>query len=252
MVTSTSITLRSSLGSQWCFSRGKRCVDVIAAAFGLLLLSPVLIVIALGIQGTSGAPILFRQRRVGRCNREFQLLKFRTMKVAAVKAGPGLTRRGDSRVTGIGRWLRKWKLDELPQLFNVLMGDMTLVGPRPDLEEFWSRATIADRRVLLLTPGVTGAASIAFRDEERLLAQVPPERLTSFYIEELLPQKARIDGDYAARATFRSDCDILLQTVFEPLFQWRGVQKKTDKHFSDRWKFTSHSQRRAANHADGG
>jgi lipopolysaccharide/colanic/teichoic acid biosynthesis glycosyltransferase len=248
VVTSTSITLRSDLGSRWCFSRGKRCVDVTASAFGLLLLSPVLFVIALGIQTTSGAPILFRQRRVGRYGREFQLLKFRTMTATATQNSPGLTQHGDPRITGIGRWLRRWKLDELPQLFNVLKGDMTLVGPRPDLEKFWSRATIADRRVLLLTPGVTGAASIAFRDEENLLAQVPPERLTSFYIEQLLPQKARIDREYAARATLRSDCEILLQTVFEPLFQRRGVHKKTDKQFSDSEKFTSDSQLRGTTH----
>ena len=139
--------------------------------------------------------------------------------MVAAKNGPGLTRDGDARVTRIGRWLRKRKLDELPQLFNVLKGEMSLVGPRPDLEEFWSKASLQDRQILELTPGVTGAASLAFCDEERLLAQVSVEQLTSFYLHEVLPQKARLDSEYAARATFRSDCGILLRTVFLPLLR---------------------------------
>ena len=152
------------------------------------------------------------------------MLKFRTMKITTY-SGPGLTRDGDSRVTGIGRWLRKRKLDELPQLINVLKGEMTLVGPRPDLEQFWSQARTEDRRVLELTPGLTGAASLAFSDEEQLLAQVPAECLASFYLQQVLPQKARLDSEYAARATFRSDCGILLQTVFLPMFQRYRTQR---------------------------
>jgi lipopolysaccharide/colanic/teichoic acid biosynthesis glycosyltransferase len=182
--------------------------------------------IALAIAISSGKPIFFVQRRLGYSGREFALLKFRTMKITR-QSGPGVTRGGDSRVTGIGRWLRKWKLDELPQLLNVLKGDMTLVGPRPDLEEFWSQARVEDRRVLELTPGVTGTASLAFCDEEKLLAQVPAERLTSFYIQQVLPQKVRLDSEYAARATFLSDCGILLQTLFLPLVQRYRIQRKS-------------------------
>ena len=192
-------------------------MDIMASALGLILLLPVICVIALAIVIHSGKPVFFRQKRLGRNGCEFHLLKFRTMVTA--KNGPGLTREGDARVTGIGRWLRKRKLDELPQLFNVLKGEMSLVGPRPDLEEFWSQASMEDRRILELTPGVTGAASLAFCDEERLLAQVPAEQLDSFYLQEILPQKARLDSEYAARATFRSDCGILLQTVFLPLLR---------------------------------
>jgi len=173
-------------------------------------------VIALCILISSGKPVIFAQKRLGRFAREFTLLKFRTMKRTA-QGGPGVTQDGDSRVTGIGRWLRKRKLDELPQLFNVLKGDMTLVGPRPDLEEFWSQAKTEDRRVLELAPGMTGAASLAFCDEEKLLAQVPRDRLASFYVQYIIPQKARLDAEYAERATFRSDCGILLQTVILPL-----------------------------------
>jgi lipopolysaccharide/colanic/teichoic acid biosynthesis glycosyltransferase len=198
-------------------------MDVVAATLGLLLLLPVILAIALAISVNSGKPVLFRQQRVGRNGRDFHLLKFRTMTIETTKNGIGLTRDGDSRVTGIGRWLRKRKLDELPQLFNVLKGEMTLVGPRPDLEEFWSRASAEDRRVLELTPGITGAASLAFSDEERLLAQVSSEHLTSFYLQQVLPQKAGIDREYAAHATFRSDCAILLKTVLVPLLQMHRI-----------------------------
>lgn len=207
----------SNIESNWCLSHKKRCMDIVASALGLILLLPAICVIALAIAIHSGKPVFFQQKRLGRNGRDFHLLKFRTMVTA--KNGPGLTRDGDARVTRIGRWLRKRKLDELPQLFNVLKGEMSLVGPRPDLEEFWSQASLDDRRILELKPGVTGAASLAFCDEERLLAQVPAEQLASFYIQEVLPQKARLDSEYAARATFRSDCGILLQTVFLPLFR---------------------------------
>jgi len=200
-------------------------MDIVAATLGLLLLLPVIFVIALAIAINSGKPVLFRQRRVGRNGRAFHLLKFRTM-TTTTKNGVGLTRDGDSRVTGIGRWLRKCKLDELPQLFNVLKGEMTLVGPRPDLEEFWSKADAEDRRVLELKPGITGAASLAFCDEERLLAQVSSEHVTSFYLQQVLPQKARIDGEYAMRATFRSDCAILLKTVLVPLLQMHRFERE--------------------------
>jgi lipopolysaccharide/colanic/teichoic acid biosynthesis glycosyltransferase len=192
-------------------------MDLVTSVLGLLLLLPLICVIALAIAIHSGKPVFFRQKRLGRNGREFDLLKFRTMVTAT--NGPGLTRDGDARVTRIGRRLRKWKLDELPQLFNVLKGEMSLVGPRPDLEEFWSQASLEDQRVLELKPGVTGAASLVFCDEERLLAQVPTERLASFYLQEVLPQKARLDSEYAARATFRSDCGIILQTVLLPLLQ---------------------------------
>jgi lipopolysaccharide/colanic/teichoic acid biosynthesis glycosyltransferase len=200
-------------------------MDIVASTLGLLLLLPVIFVITLAIAINSGRPVLFRQQRVGRNGRNFHLLKFRTMTTETTQNGVGLTRDGDSRVTGIGRWLRRRKLDELPQLFNVLQGEMTMVGPRPDLEEFWSRASNEDRRVLELKPGITGAASLAFCDEERLLAQVSPQQLTSFYLEQVLPQKARIDSEYAMRATFRSDCAILLKTVLVPLFQMQRLRE---------------------------
>jgi lipopolysaccharide/colanic/teichoic acid biosynthesis glycosyltransferase len=218
----------SNLASPWCLSRWKRWMDIIIASLTLFLLSPLFFVIAFAIAITSGKPIFFRQWRLGRHGREFQVQKFRTMR-AAVDGCIGLTQDGDSRVTRIGRWLRRWKLDELPQLYNVLKGEMTLVGPRPDLEQFWLKATAADRRILQLKPGLTGAASVAFHDEERLLATVSPERLTSFYVEQVLPQKAKLDSEYAARATFRSDCVILLQTSLVPFLHQRSMAREIDE-----------------------
>ena len=216
----------SILISSWCLSRRKRWLDAVTAAVGLILLFPAFFVIASAIVMSSGTPIIFRQRRVGRFHEEFELLKFRTMTNAGAEMATGLTQRGDSRVTFLGSLLRKWKLDELPQLMNVLRGDMTLVGPRPDMKHFWTLATGTDKQILRLTPGLTGAASITYCDEECLLANVPKERLPSFYVEQVIPVKARLDREYAAHATFWTDCRILLQTLFMPLFRYRRDKKK--------------------------
>lgn len=201
-----------ALQSCWCTSRGKRWMDIIVASLGLVLLSPLLSLIALAVRISSGNPVIFRQWRTGRNGREFQLLKFRTMAVRCSE-GPRLTQAGDSRVTPIGKWLRKLKLDELPQLVNVLRGEMSVVGPRPDLEDFWKQTAAPIREVLSLIPGLTGAASLAFRDEERLLARLPSEQVSKFYIEELLPMKAQLDLEYAAQATFLTDCGLVLRTI---------------------------------------
>lgn len=227
MIQSTDLSRESDLASPWCVSPWKRCMDIIIASLTLLFLSPLFCVIAAAIALFSGQPIFFRQYRLGQHGRKFRLHKFRTIR-AARDGCIGLTQDGDSRITGVGRWLRRWKLDELPQLCNVLKGEMALVGPRPDLEQFWSIAAAPDRRVLQLKPGLTGAASLAFRDEEWLLAKVPGERLTSFYIEQVFPQKAKLDSEYAARATFRSDCNILLKTLLVPFLQRRSPEMTSD------------------------
>jgi lipopolysaccharide/colanic/teichoic acid biosynthesis glycosyltransferase len=128
--------------------------------------------------------------------------------------GPGVTQTGDLRVTRIGRVLRKWKLDELPQLLNVLRGEMSLVGPRPDLPEFIAELDAASRSNLaLLAPGITGWATLHFRHEEELLASAPPESLRTFYVQQVLPKKVALDLEYASRATFFGDFMILLRTV---------------------------------------
>lgn len=203
--------------SDWCNSRNKRLMDITVALLGLLVLSPLILGIGIATYVTSGGPVIFRQWRTGRYGRrEFQLLKFRTMVVQGFDA-PAVTRAGDPRVTAIGKWLRRLKLDELPQLVNVVRGEMSLVGPRPDLNHFWLQASESTRQALTLAPGLTGAASIVFRDEESLLAKVEPQQIDTFYVERLLPLKARLDLEYAAESTFVTDCRILARTFVAAL-----------------------------------
>jgi lipopolysaccharide/colanic/teichoic acid biosynthesis glycosyltransferase len=130
-----------------------------------------------------------------------------------LEAGPGITRKGDARITVVGRFLRKWKLDEIPQLLNVLLGDMSLVGPRPELPEFHARLNTEQRQMELLRPGVTGWASVQFRAEEELMSRVPQDQLISKYINTLLPTKAFLDLEYAQRATFCSDLIVIAKTI---------------------------------------
>jgi lipopolysaccharide/colanic/teichoic acid biosynthesis glycosyltransferase len=198
--------------SYWCHSGGKRTFDLCCGVLVLGAAMPLFVLIAALIMLTSDGPIFFRQNRVGRGGMEFELLKFRTMTHSKCQHGPGLTRAGDARVTRVGRVLRKWKLDELPQLINLLRGDMSLVGPRPDLAEFWSELKPTERRVLSLVPGITGWATLHFRNEEELLAEVPEERVRQYYLGEILPRKVDLDLDYAAKATFLKDLGILFQT----------------------------------------
>jgi len=198
--------------SGWCHSARKRTFDVCCGLFVLAATLPLFVLIAALIKLTSDGPILFRQYRVGRGGREFELLKFRTMAYTQHERGPGLTCAGDTRVTRAGRILRKWKLDELPQLINVLRGDMSLVGPRPDLAEFWDEVQPVDRHVLSLVPGITGWATLHFRNEEKLLAEVPKEQVRQHYLNQILPRKVDLDLHYAASASFRKDVVILVQT----------------------------------------
>jgi len=199
--------------SQWCHSRGKRAFDICIGLPILALTLPLFVLIAASVKLTSRGPALFKQKRVGCGGTEFELLKFRTMTQAAEHHGPRLTCSGDTRVTRIGRVLRRWKLDELPQLWNLLRGDMSLVGPRPDMAEFLSGLQGEEQHVLLLTPGITGWATLHFRNEEELLALVPHAHLRDVYVHEVLPQKIKLDMTYAATATFSSDCGILLKTA---------------------------------------
>jgi lipopolysaccharide/colanic/teichoic acid biosynthesis glycosyltransferase len=199
--------------SAWCSSKSKRVLDITLITLALVVTAPLMLLIALAIRGSSPGPVLFRQLRWGLYERQFQLLKFRTMENRRAESGPGVTRGGDPRITRLGKWLRKWKLDELPQLINVLRGEMSIVGPRPDLEQFWRQASEVERQVLAVKPGLTGAATLAFSNEEELLAHVPESELVGFYVRDLLPRKARLDCEYAAQASFLSDCRVLLKTV---------------------------------------
>jgi lipopolysaccharide/colanic/teichoic acid biosynthesis glycosyltransferase len=199
--------------SAWNFSLGKRFLDVGSAGAGLVLVLPLMAVIAIAVRLTSSGPVLFRQRRVGKGGKQFEILKFRTMVHRPQGAGPGVTRQGDSRVTAMGRVLRRVKLDELPQLFNVLRGDMSLVGPRPDLPEFCQAVHPEQQRVFTLRPGLTGWATLHFRNEEKLLAEVPAEQTARYYVDHILAQKTELDLDYANRASLAGDIKIIMRTL---------------------------------------
>jgi lipopolysaccharide/colanic/teichoic acid biosynthesis glycosyltransferase len=199
--------------SSWCSSPGKRVLDIALASLVLAGALPILVCVALAVWLSSPGPVLFRQRRVGMNGNQFVLLKFRTMHIAAERVGPGVTCRNDPRIFPLGGLLRRWKLDELPQLLNVLRGDMSLVGPRPDLPEFCATLQKEQCAVLQLRPGVTGAATLVYRDEEQILANRGDDRVTEYYVNELYPQKVRLDLEYAKAASFAGDVRILAQTI---------------------------------------
>jgi lipopolysaccharide/colanic/teichoic acid biosynthesis glycosyltransferase len=190
----------------------KRGLDLTVAALGLGLLAPFFLLVAVAIRLDSPGPVFFRQERVGRGGATFCMHKFRTMVADAPARGLGITVGEDARITRIGRWLRRSKFDELPQLIDVLTGHMSLVGPRPELPRYVARYP-ADLReqVLQVRPGITDPASLQYADEAALLARAAdPERE---YLEVLLPAKLRISADYARRATFTSDLRVLAQTL---------------------------------------
>lgn len=193
--------------SSWCGSNWKRAFDLLCILPGLILVSPVLGMIAIVVRLTSPGPVIFRQQRVGQNRKLFTIYKFRTMVENSESIGPGHTAKGDPRVTPVGRVLRRFKLDELPQLYNVLRGDMSLVGPRPKLPNH-------DPAPMVCRPGVTGAATLAFRYEARILSEVPSERIEGFYQQYIVPHKMRLDSEYMRRATVMSDIRVLLATVF--------------------------------------
>ena len=203
--------------SPWCNSSGKRLFDVVLAALLLVPALPLMTLIAMLLKLTSRGPVLFSQHRAGKDGIEFRLLKFRTMVHDRAQTGPGVTMSGDSRVTEIGRLLRKSKLDELPQLLHVLSGKMSLVGPRPDLPEYLASLDRNQRSLLALRPGLTGNASVSFRNEEEILAQAPRGQLESFYLMHVLPRKVQLDLEYARAATLWSDIGMLFRT-FVKLF----------------------------------
>lgn len=204
----------------------KRTIDLAASLGGLLVLSPLMALIAILVKTEDGGSVFFRQERIGRGGRPFRMWKFRTMIPYASALGPSLTAAGDSRITRIGGWLRAHKLDELPQLFNVVAGEMTLVGPRPEVPKYVDMYTPDQRSVLNLEPGITDRASIMFADESALLAlQEDPE---NYYIEKVIPEKIRINLEYAGRATAFSDLGIVLETIGYVVPRPRVLSTKVD------------------------
>lgn len=189
----------------------KRFLDITVAAAGLVFTAPLLAVIALLVRLDSPGPALFRQRRVGRYGREFTILKFRSMTVAEDRPdGSKITVAGDARVTRLGKLLRRSKLDELPQLWNVLRGDMSLVGPRPEVPEYVAYYDESQQRVLQYRPGITCASSLAMFDEELLLARSDNPQKT--YREVVMPEKLRLAIQYAEQANIATDISVIGQT----------------------------------------
>jgi lipopolysaccharide/colanic/teichoic acid biosynthesis glycosyltransferase len=191
-----------------------RLFDVTCAAAGLLLLMPALAALALAILWDDGTPVFFSQTRVGRRGRPFRIWKFRTMHAGS--RGSVITAAGDRRVTRVGVVLRRLKLDELPQLFNVLKGDMSLVGPRPEVPEYVQLEEPVWQAVLQVRPGVTDLATLLYRDEEKLLgASGDPNAL---YEETVLPAKLRLNLSYLGSRSFRRDLKLILLTIRYSLF----------------------------------
>lgn len=219
--------LETTAGKRWSSSVAKRWMDIAVSIVVLVmgfvpgLLTYILICL------TSGYPGMFRQRRVGLHGRLFTIYKFRTMEVARDgRRDPSLTRDGDARITPIGRLLRKLKLDELPQFYNVLRGDMSVVGPRPKLPQYASSSD------LFYVPGITGLATLVFRDEEAMLKDVSAGELDAFYEAQIKPLKARVDLRYMKNASFASDAWIICLTAFP--FLGASLKRRGRKRQSER------------------
>jgi lipopolysaccharide/colanic/teichoic acid biosynthesis glycosyltransferase len=189
----------------------KRIFDLVLAGVGLVVLSPILLVIAAWVRLDSPGPALFRQERVGRYGRPFTMLKFRTMRAAPDAAASLLTVAGDARVTRAGRFLRRTKVDELPQLMNVIRGEMSLVGPRPEVAKYVALYPPATRTtVLSVRPGITDDAALVYRDESALLASGDAEAV---YISTILPRKLELYERYVAEQSLGTDLRLILRTI---------------------------------------
>jgi lipopolysaccharide/colanic/teichoic acid biosynthesis glycosyltransferase len=200
-----------------------RVFDCVGAALLLILIAPLFALIGMAIKLDSPGPVFYRCRRVGRDGAVFAMLKFRKMAVDA--AGPPLTLAGDARFTRIGRMLAAWKLDELPQLWNVLTGDMSLVGPRPEDPSFVDLRPLDYEEVLRVRPGITGLSQLAFVEEGRIL---DPLAFHEYYVQRLLPQKIEMDKLYARRRSLRLNLSILLWTVVAVAFRTDVAVNRTN------------------------
>lgn len=190
----------------------KRLFDIVASGLGIIVLSPLFFILAFWIVLDSKGPVFYRQNRVGRFNKDFRMLKFRSMAEGSDKGSLVTVGTRDSRITRAGYFLRKSKLDELPQLFNVLVGDMSLVGPRPEVRHYVNYWTPEQMHVLDIRPGITDPASIKFRNESELLEQVEdPEK---YYIEEIMQEKIKLYLDYVDNHSLWGDLGIIFKTFW--------------------------------------
>jgi len=192
-------------------SKPKRIFDFIFSLLGIIILSPFFVSISLLIIFTNGFPVFYLQKRVGRNNEEFNVFKFRTMKKDADKKGLLTIGGRDSRITAIGYYLRKYKMDELPQLFNVLLGSMSLVGPRPEVRKYVDLYNKAQKKVLSVKPGITDYASLEYFNESELLAKSSNHEET--YINQIMPAKLELNKKYISEAGVRTDLKIIFKTI---------------------------------------
>lgn len=193
----------------------KRAFDIVASGLGLVVLSPVFAILALWIKSDSKGPVFYRQVRVGKDNKDFRVFKFRSMRPDSDKLGLITVGGRDPRVTRSGYYIRKYKLDELPQLINVFKGDMSLVGPRPEVRKYVDMYTPEQMEVLSVRPGITSLASIRYRNENDILAAAEdPDRC---YVEQVMPDKLAIDLEYVRKASLWNDIKLIFTTFKEIL-----------------------------------
>lgn len=189
----------------------KRTFDIVASFVGLLLLSPLFLIVTVWIMLDSKGGVFYKQVRVGRNNKDFLLYKFRSMRINADKAGLLTVGGRDARITRSGYTIRKYKIDELPQLLNVFLGDMSLVGPRPEVRRYVDLYTVKQQNVLTVRPGITDPASIKYRNENDLLStQSNPEQ---YYIDVIMQDKLRINEEYITTHTFFKDIQLIFKTI---------------------------------------
>ncbi|HHV38505.1 MAG TPA: sugar transferase [Tepidimicrobium sp.] len=191
----------------------KRLFDIVVSFIGLVFLLPIFLIISIIIKLDSKGPIFFRQVRIGKEGRRFKIYKFRTMIVDAEAKGMQLTVDGDNRITRSGHFLRKYKIDELPQLINVLIGDMGFVGPRPEVPKYVAMYNEKQKEILKIRPGITDIASIRYRDENAILAQSRDPEQT--YINEIMPDKLRLNFKYIENMSVIYDIRLIFETVLK-------------------------------------
>lgn len=190
----------------------KRLFDIVCSFFGLLFLSWLFVFVALWVGLSSRGGVFYRQRRVGRCNRDFTIYKFRSMRVNSDRQGLLTIGGRDGRITKAGVFIRKYKLDELPQLFNVLIGDMSFVGPRPEVRKYVELYTEEQKKVLTVRPGITSLSSIKYRNENEILSRSDnPEQ---YYIDVIMQDKLAIELDYLEQRSLLTDIKVIFQTIF--------------------------------------
>lgn len=191
----------------------KRVFDFFAALIGIILISPVLIVVCVAIKLDSSGKIMFLQKRVGKDEKEFYIYKFRTMVTDAEKLGKQITVGNDNRITKVGAFLRKYKIDELPQLFNVLKGDMSLVGPRPEVPKYVALYSEEQKKVLSVRPGITDLASLRYSDENEILGKVDnPEE---HYINVIMQDKLGLNLEYIKKSNLFFDISLIIKTIIK-------------------------------------